>query len=215
MSSIIAKSSVEGTLKRSAVVVALAGLLFAMLGVLAPASSNAASSDSASAAVTCKLKGFRKVVCPTAKLRGPRGPAGATGPAGPAGPAGSGATSVNPFKFLATGNTANTTIYTFTGAVAESGCTGGTFTNIRLRGTADNGSAQTVNPRLTAVENFAPDLDTGDSILLRPGATDDLYNLTYMSAGGVQMASALYSAHDGAAIGGVFDCAIYGTVEVS
>lgn len=204
-------------LKRSAVVVALAGMLVSLLGILAPASSNAAGASSASASsVVCKLKGARKVVCPTRKLRGPRGPRGATGPqgpAGPAGPAGSGATSVNPFKFLAIGNTPNTTIYTFTGAVAEAGCQGGAFTNSRIRATADNGSVQVVNPRTNA-ENFDPDFDTGQNENLDTGS-DDQYGLTYMSAGGAQMASAQYSAHQGAGIGGVFDCAIYGTVSVS
>jgi hypothetical protein len=207
-------------LKRSAVVVAIAGMLVAMLGILAPASSNAAGASSASASsVVCKLKGARKVVCPTRKLRGPRGPrglrgaTGPQGPAGPAGPPGSGATSVNPFKFLAIGNTPNTTIYTFTGAVAEAGCQGGAFTNERLRGTADNGSAQVVNPRLDT-EDFNADLDTGENVDLYL-ASNDQYGLTYMSAAGVQMASAHYSAHQGAGIGGVFDCAIYGTVSVS
>ena len=189
-------------------------MLFAMLGVIAPASSNAASSDAASGAVVCKLKGARRVVCPTRKLRGPQGPAGAQGPAGPQGPAGSGATSNSPFKFLATGNTPNTTIATLTGAVAESGCTGGTFTDARLRSTADNGSAQTVNIRL-ANEGFDPDLDTGQNITLRPGNSDDAYTITYMSAGGAQMASGVYSAHDGVGVGGIFDCAIYGTLSVS
>jgi hypothetical protein len=120
---------------------------------------------------------------------------------------------VQPFKFLATGNTPNTTIATVTGAVAEAGCLGGTFTNSRIRATADNGSVQVVNPRTNA-ENFDPDFDTGQNEDLDTGP-DDQYLLTYMSAGGAQMASAQYSAHDGAGIGGVFDCAIYGTLSVS
>ena len=195
-------------MKRSAVVVALAGMLFAMLGVIAPASSNASSG-----AVVCKLKGGNKVVCPTSKLRGPRGPAGAQGPAGPQGPAGSGATSVSPFKFLAVGNTPNTTIFTFTGAVAEAGCQGGAFTNNRLRATADNGSAEIINFNST-IPDTEFDFDTGENIPL-DDPVDDMYGLTYMSAGGAQNASAHYYSNDGAAIAGVYDCAVYGTVSVS
>ena len=127
-------------------------MLFALLGVIAPASSNASSTNaSAGSAVTCKLIGARRLKCPTSKLRGPRGPAGATGatgpagPAGPAGPGGTSTTSVRAFKFLAIGNTPNTTIATLTGAVAESGCDGNDFTNARLRATADNGAAHSLN----------------------------------------------------------------------
>jgi hypothetical protein len=36
-----------------------------------------------------------------------------------------------------------------------------------------------------------------------------------MSAGGVQNVSAHYFADDSSALGGVFDCGIYGTVQVS
>ena len=188
-------------------------MLFAMLGVIAPASSNA-SSDAASGAVVCKLKGFRKVVCPTRKLRGPQGPAGATGPAGPTGPAGSGATSVSPFKFLATGNTPNTTIATVTGAVAEAGCLGQAFTDARLRSTADNGATEALNLR-TAAFAFDPNFDTGENVSLHTGSADDQFGLTYMSAGGAQVATAHYSAYDGPGIVGVFDCAIFGTLQVS
>ena len=211
--------NIEGTLKRSAVVVAIAGLLIAMLGVIAPAASNAASSDAASGSVVCKLKGFRKVVCPTKKLRGPQGPAGAAGPAGPAGPAGSGATSVSPFKFLATGNTPNTTIATLTGAVAEAGCIGNTFTNERIRSTADNGATEVLNLRTGGPPDnnfsFDPDFDTGQSVALQVNSVDDQHGFTYMSAGGSQVATAHYSAYDGAGIVGVFDCAIFGTLQVS
>ncbi len=219
-------------MKRSAVVVALAGLLFAMLGILAPASSNAASSDSASSSVVCKLKGFRKVVCPTAKLRGPRGPAGARGPAGPAGPAGpggsAGPTGVSPFRFLATGDKDNTTITTFTGAVAESSCSngGGFLGNARLRGTAgaQNGVASIVDLNFgtftpsTGTTNPTPDFDAGDTISLTTaiGLSGQQYGLVYGSEGGTQTSTAHYMAWDASGtFASSFDCGIIGTVQIS
>ena len=101
------------------------------------------------------------------------------------------------FKFLAIGNTPNTTIATLTGAVAESGCNGADFTNARLRATADNGAAHSLNIR-TAAEDFQPDFDisAADQIDLLPGNNDDQFGLTYMSTGGVQNVSAHYSADD-------------------
>jgi hypothetical protein len=141
---------------------------------------------------------------------GPAGPAGATGATGPAGPAGGAA----PFKFVAIGNTGNQTIATFQGAVAESGCSGGTFNQARLRGTAENNGAEVLNLR-TGVFAFDPDLDTGQSITLTPGNADDQFGMTIISANAAQVAEAHYSAYDGAGIAGQYDCAIFGTVSTA
>ena len=147
--------------------------------------------------------------------RGPQGPQGPVGPQGPQGPAGnSTGVSVIPFKFLAIGNTGNTTIANFTNATAESGCNGGTFDQPRLRSTGENGAAEVLNLR-TGTFSFDPDLDTGQAVvLLGGGGADDQYGLTYMSANGGQVVSAHYSAYDGAGISGQFDCAIFGTAQV-
>ena len=223
-------------MKRSAVVVALAGMLVAMLGILVPASSSAAAGTSASASssVVCKLKGARRVVCPTAKLRGPRGPAGVRGPQGPAGPAGpaggSGPTGVSAFRFLATGDKDNTTITTFQGAVAEASCSvAGLITAARLRGTAgsQNGAASIANlldntftPGLFGSANPSGDFDAGDTIQLTQlpvaGDSGDQWGLVYGSEGGTQTATAHYTAWDLAGpILSTFDCGVVGTVQIS
>ena len=205
-----------------------------MLGILAPASSSAAAGTSASAAssVVCKLKGARRVVCPTAKLRGPRGPAGVRGPAGPAGPAGpgggAGPTGVAPFRFLATGDKDNTTITTFEGAVAEASCSvAGFVTAARLRGTAgsQNGAASIANlltDTFTPSSNGNPsaDFDAGDTIQLTSlpvaGDSGEQWGLVYGSEGGTQTATAHYTAWDLAGpLLSTFDCGVVGTVQIS
>ena len=69
----------------------------------------------------------------------------------------------------------------------------------------------------TAAEDFQPDFDisAADQIDLLPGNNDDQFGLTYMSTGGVQNISAHYSADDSPSIAGVFDCAIWGTIQVN
>ncbi len=184
--------------KRSILFFPLALVIAGLFVIALPSSSNA---------VTCKLKGNNKVKCPTSKLKGPTGPAGPQGPAGGADPT---APKVSRFTFLATGGAPNTVIQNFTGAVAESSCAAGTFSQARLRSTANDGAADVINVR---VGTFAQDtdLDSSQTVTLIPGNVDDQMDLTYMSAGGAQVATAHYSAIDGTGISGVFDCAIFGT----
>jgi len=229
-------------MRRSAVIVTLAGMLFSMLGTMGLAASHAtspqtafptAASSDASGAVLCKRKGARKMVCPTARLRGPRGhrgPAGAPGPAGPTGPAGpnggAGPTDVSPFRLLATGDKDNTTIATFEGAVAEASCSGGGafLGNARLRGTAgsQNGSASIFSmtnsaPTASPQNNPSGDFDAGDTIRLHfVGNPGDQYALVYGSEGGTQTATAHYMAWDASGVfASRFDCGIIGTVQIS
>ena len=192
-------------------------IVFALIACFAVAIGGATS---ASAALTAgEKRQVKKIAKKFAGKRGPRGPQGPAGPQGPVGPQGpqgpagnSSGVSVIPFKFLAIGNTGNTTIATFTGAVAESGCQGGAFSGARIRSTADNGATEVLNLR-TAAFGFQPDFDTGESVSLNQGNTDQ-HGLTYMSAGGTQVVSAHYSAYSGAGIGGQYDCAIFGTAQV-
>lgn len=122
---------------------------------------------------------------------------------------------VRPFRFLTTGDTANTVIATYTGAVAEASCNGGTLTNARLRATADNGAVSVLNAAGTATAG-SPDLDfdIGNTTSLR--TADTQYSLAYTSAGGAQNATADYFANDAPPlVGGTFDCAIFGTTQVA
>ena len=188
-----------------------------LVSVAAVAIGVTAALPASSGAVTCKLKGGNKVKCPTKKLRGPQGPQGPQGPSGPAGPqgpAGSGAASVSAFRFLSIGNTGNTTIATYTGAIAEASCQANALTNARLRATADNGAAEALNLR-TGAFSFDPDLDTGQNVTLNVASAGDQFGLTYLAANGAQTATAHYSAYQGAGIGGQYDCAIFGTSQVA
>jgi len=189
-------------MKRFMLLVAVSAVAVGVIAAL-PASSGA---------VTCKLKSGHKVKCPTSQLKGPEGP---QGPQGPQGPAGSGGASVIPFKFLAVGNTGNTTIATFTGAIAESGCSGGVINQGRLRATADNGAAEVMNPRVNDF-NFQPDFDTAENVGLKTaGAVDDQHLLVYLAAGGAQSVSAHYGAYDTVTVAGQYDCAIFGAAEIT
>jgi hypothetical protein len=186
-----------------------------LVAVSAVAIGVVAALPASSGAVTCKLKAHNKVKCPTSKLKGPQGPQGPQGSTGPQGPAGSGGTSVAQFKFLSIGNTGNTTIATYNGAVAEASCSGSVLTNARLRATQDNNAAEALNLRLGTF-SFDPDLDTGQSVnLLGAGSIDDQFGLTYLAANGAQVVTAHYSAYQGAPLtAGQYDCAIFGTTEV-
>jgi len=190
-------------MKRFMLLVVVSAVAIGVVAAL-PASSGATSAK-------CKIKSGNKVKCPTSKLKGPQGPQGAQGPQGPQG---SGASTVIPFKFLAVGNTGNTTIATFTGAIAESGCQGGTINQGRLRATADNGAAEVMNPRVDDF-NFQPDFDTAESVGLKTaGAVDDQHLLVYLAAGGSQSVNAHYGAYDTVTVAGQYDCAIFGAAEV-
>lgn len=187
-------------------------IALALIGCVALLVTSAAPADALSKK---DKKQVKKIAKKFAGKRGPAGPAGPQGPQGPQGPPGSGGGSVavQPFKFLAIGNTGNTTLQTFTGAVAESGCSGGAFNQARLRSTADNGAAEALNLR-TGSFDFQPDFDTGESIALNVANASDQHGITYMSANGTQVASIHYSAYAGAGIGGQFDCAIFGTSQI-
>lgn len=185
-------------MKRLLLMATVAAVAIGVLGAL-PASSGA---------VTCKLKGSKKVKCPTGKLTGPEGPVGPVGPAGEAG-----AATVSPFKFLSVGTTNTTTFATFDGAVAEASCAAGPTLTARLRSVANNGAAESINIR-TGTFDFQPDFDVGESVSLTNGTTDDQQDLSYMAAGGAQIVTAHFSAQDGSALAGTFDCALFGTVAV-
>jgi len=186
------------TIRRSLLLAPLALVIVGLFAIALPSSSDAAAK--------CKVKG-NKVKCPTNKLEGPAGPAGPQGPAGGLDPS---APKVSKFRFLATGGTPNTVIQNFNGAVAESSCTAGTFSQPRIRSTADNGTVDVINVRL---DTFAQDTDFDSSqvVDLIPGNVDDQFDFTYMAAGGGQIATAHYSAIDGTGVSGAFDCALFGT----
>lgn len=203
---------------RFAAIFAALALAVGMLIALTPATSANASS----AAVVCKKKGAKRVVCPTGKLRGPRGPQGvrgATGPAGPAGPAGPGgagganAASVDKFLYKAVTNTPTSTVPTaLSGAKAEASCTPASDVTLRITATADNGS-------FFSGAAFDNEFDTGEFVDVVPAAAGpNLAVFSYMSAGGVQTASSIFTANETAAaplIAGAFNCALFGTLQIA
>jgi len=187
-------------IRRSLLLAPLALLIVGLFAVALPSSSDA---------VTCKLKGGKKVKCPSKQLKGPAGPAGPQGPVAsdPSAP------KVTRFTFLATGGAPNTVIQSFNGAVAESGCAASTFSQPRIRSTANNGAVETVNLR---TEGFSsdPDFDSSQVVNLIPGNVDDQFDFTYLAAGGAQVATGHFSALDGVGLSGQFDCALYGMSTV-
>ena len=71
-------------------------------------------------------------------------------------------------------------IQNFTGAVAESSSAAGTFSQARLRSTANDGAANIINVRVgTSPRTLIRQLADRDLI---PGDVDDQMDLTYMSA---------------------------------
>jgi len=185
------------TIRRSLLLAPLALVIVGLFAIALPSTSDA---------VTCKLKGNKKVKCPTKKLKGPAGPAGPQGPAGTPDP---NAPKVSKFTFFASGSAPNTVIQTFNGAVAETGCAAGTFTTPRIRATADDGAVDVINVR-TATFAQDTDFDNTQTVDLIPANVDDQFDFTYLAAGGGQGATAHYSALDGSGISGAFDCALFG-----
>ena len=187
-------------IRRSLLLAPLALLVVGLFAVALPSSSDA---------VTCKLKGSKKVKCPNKQLQGPAGPAGPQGPVAgdPSAP------KVTRFTFLATGGAPNTVIQNFNGAVAESGCAASTFSQPRIRSTANNGAVETVNIR---TEGFSsdPDFDSSQVVDLIPGNNDDQFDFTYLAAGGAQVATGHFAALDGVGLSGQFDCALFGMSTV-